>query len=371
MLIALFVFLGIFGATFVILKNSFSKELSRELNEIYSEYSSTQQVLKGDCLIISAKSVGDYVVINGEDVFSYDVIRNVTENGLKFSYGKFGDVCFKTFNLDNIDLIIGIDCSRNIQALKNLQSNILLILAVTYLIFGLIVCAFSIKVFRPMQESLFRQKEFLSNAGHELKTPITIISASADVLAKDNDNKYLLNIKNQSKRLEFLVQDMLTLAQIDEEKFRVNKENVCISNLILECVLPFEETAFISGKNLIIDVDENLYKNIDANSLKSVVNVLLDNAFKYSSDKGIIKVWLKKSGKKLNLGVFNTGSLIPSELSDKIFERFYRGENSRSRDYGGNGLGLAIAKNICAINNWKISASSIYDVSMTINLEIN
>lgn len=370
MLIALFVFACIFGATFFILKHSFSERLSDKLNSVSKTYQTDGKILQHDCLLISAVSIGDYTVINGEDIYSYDAILKITENGLRFAYGKIGDVCFKTFNISNGKLIVAIDCSELILSHKTLQTNVLFILAVCYLLFGLIICAFSVKVFRPMQESLFRQKEFLSNAGHELKTPITVISASTDVLLKEGDNKYLKNIKTQSKRLEFLVEDMLTLAQIDEEKFAVNKERVSVSNLILECALPFEETAFISGKNFVIDVEENLYKNIDANSLKTVVNVLLDNAFKYSNDNGSIKISLKKIGNNLNFCVFNTGSLIPSELENKIFERFYRGEDSRNRDYGGNGLGLSIAKNICSINNWKISAKSVYGVSMTLTLEI-
>lgn len=370
MLIGLFSFFVIFGAVCLALRISFHESVSKNLSEISTNYQENNEILRKDCLIISAKSKGDFTIVNGEDYFSYPDTIEIIDGGLNFNSGKLNSICYKAFSHANGKLIVAIDCEALISALNTIQNRTLIILLIVYAVYSLIICAFSVKVFRPMQESLFRQKEFLSNAGHELKTPLTIISASADVLMADGENKYVENIKAQTKRLEFLVNDMLTLAQIDEEKFKVNKQNVNVSNLILECALPFEEKAFIEGKTFLIEIAENIYKNVDAKSLKTIINVLLDNAFKYSNDKGTIKLSLKQIGNKAVFVAYNTGSLIPSELSDKIFERFFRGENSRSREHGGNGLGLSIAKNLCALNGFKIKAKSVYNQDMTITLEI-
>ena len=226
----------------------------------------------------------------------------------------------------------------------------------------------SLSVFDPIKETLFKQKQFISNASHELKTPLTIISANAEVLKQNGDNQWIDNITSQTERLNLLVNDMLSLAKIDEAKEQLSILNFNLSEVVTNEALAFDALAFEKGKNLSLFIQPNLQYKGDIKSVKNIVNILLDNAVKHANTGGEIALYLKKDGNKTSLVVFNTGSDIPNSDSQKVFERFYRSDQSRSRESGGSGLGLSIAKGIADNNKWKITATSKYQESMTITL---
>lgn len=366
--IALAVFSLIFAVSVIVIRSTSTKYVSVELDSISSSYASNSTIYRQDALIIQIRSVGEPEILFSGGDYSTELYFELVNLAKNIDSGSIGNVFFKTTPSNQGTLLVALDMSEYLDFVKFLYSRILLVLVAFYVIFSLIICACSVKVFRPLQESVHRQKQFISDAGHELKTPITIISASCDVLAKTEKSKYLQNIIDQTKRLEFLVNDMLTLAKIDEEKFAQAKERISLSQEIEKCSLPFEEAAFESGKLYIVDINENIEITTDAKSVTTVVNVLLDNAFKYADKNGTIKLSLKTENNKPTLTVFNTGSEILNENSNKIFERFYRGEDSRARELGGNGLGLAIAKNVCNLCGWKISANSKYKESMEIKV---
>ena len=212
---------------------------------------------------------------------------------------------------------------------------------------------------------------FISDASHELKTPLTIISASTDVIRKDPVNaQWINNIKLQTQRLEGLVNDMLTLAKFDEAKFTVCPTRVNLSEVVTDCVLPFEALAYEKGKQLSLSVEKDVFANCDLNCLKKVVTILTDNAVKYAEERSIIYVSLVKEGDKAIFTTKNDGSIIHEKDSNRIFERFYRGDSSRSRESGGSGLGLSIAKSFADANKWKLSAKSVYGKTMTITLTV-
>jgi signal transduction histidine kinase len=223
-------------------------------------------------------------------------------------------------------------------------------------------------VFQPIVESNLKQKQFISNASHELKTPLAVISANADVLKQAGDNTWLSNIRSQTNRMNVLVGDMLTLAKMDEGKINLINTAFSLSELVVNSTLPFDAVAFEKGKTIDVDVDENVNIVGDEESAKKIINILLDNAVKHADERGEIKVSLKKENGRIALTVFNSGSLVPNIDSSKVFERFYRGDSSRARESGGSGLGLAIARGIADANKWKISAESQYGISMSITV---
>ena len=169
--------------------------------------------------------------------------------------------------------------------------------------------------------------------------------------------------------MEILITDMLTLAKIDEEKIKLVKEKFNLSDTVVACTLPFDALAFEKGLTLELNIPNNVKYEGDSGSVKKILSILLDNSIKYTSNNGKIIVSLKTEP-KLTITVFNTGSEIPDSEATKIFERFYRGDNSRARSTGGSGLGLAIAKSIAEANKWKISAKSIYGNSMSITIQM-
>ena len=277
----------------------------------------------------------------------------------------FDKIYYRIIPMKAETLLVAADMSDYYEKATKSVLIILFTLLILYLILALVVWGLSFKVFQPIKETLYKHKKFISDASHELKTPIAVISANADVLASKTDNdKFVKSIKSQAKRMSLLVTDMLTLAKMDETTFTPLKESFNLSNAVTESVLPFDAVAFENGKTLLSEIESGIDYVGDRESVKKVVNILLDNAVKYSSVGGTIKVTLAKNV----LTISNTGSDIKDIDSDKIFERFFRGDASRSRDTGGSGLGLSIAKSIANANKWDIKAVSKFGESMTITI---
>lgn len=314
-----------------------------------------------------------YVVVVGEGIYPRERLDAVVQSAKSFSE-EIGSAngLFYYFPRSGEDVIIFVaDISESVLAKKTDGNTAIILLLVIYVILFFIVLGASYAIFQPVQDNFYRQKRFISDASHELRTPVAIISANADVLENYVDNDYLKSIKKQTKRLEALVSDMLTLARTEEEKISLKKEEVCLSDEVNEVILPYEAILFENGKTLFTDIAENVTAVIDRHSFKTVLGILIDNAVKHSADKAVIRVSLKKEASRAVLTVFNEGSGVLSQDSEKVFQRFYRSDESRSRDSGGSGLGLSIAKTVSEANKWKISAKSVYGVSMTITLIVS
>jgi len=212
---------------------------------------------------------------------------------------------------------------------------------------------------KPVEEAFEKQKRFISDASHELKTPLAVISVNAEVLAGDiGTNKYLSYIQSESTRMNTLVNNLLTLARLDASKNNSVFSTFDLSNAVESIALTFESTAFEAHKNYALKITEDLSYFGDANQIKQVVAILIDNAIKHADENGLVEITLKPVGDKLQLEVLNTGAGIPDDQQDKIFQRFYRYDESRSKTTGGYGLGLAIAKSIVAEHQGKIKVNS-------------
>ncbi len=242
----------------------------------------------------------------------------------------------------------------------SLEKNISLRLFWTCLFIGLvgIVFLFILIVFlskwivKPVQTSFDKQKQFIADASHELKTPLTIITTNAEVLAGTmNDNKWLNHILTQTQRMSLLIKNLLELAKLDNYNTSIHFTEFDMSKAITNTALSFESLAYEYGKTFHMDIQENISLYGNEPSIRHLLTLLLDNAFKYSEPKGTITVSLKQHGDKRILTVKNTGNPIPKEEQKRIFERFYRSDTSRSRETGGYGLGLSIA--ISIVNNHK------------------
>ncbi|WKY45895.1 ATP-binding protein [Eubacteriaceae bacterium ES2] len=208
---------------------------------------------------------------------------------------------------------------------------------------------------KPVEEAFEKQKQFISDASHELKTPISVISINADVLENEiGENKYLSYIKMESNRMDYLVNDLLTLARMDSIKNRDYYKVFDLSQVTEGVSLTFESCAYELNKILQIDIQKNIMLYGDSEKIKQLLSILVDNAIKYASDCGMIRVSLEMKNDERHLSVFNTGEGISLSERNKIFERFYRVDASRSKKTGGYGLGLAIAKSIVEQHGGKI-----------------
>lgn len=212
---------------------------------------------------------------------------------------------------------------------------------------------------RPIQEAFDRQNRFIADAGHELKTPIAVIQANADVLENEQGNsKWLSYIKMETHRMDGLVKDLMFLTSMEE----VSKTNeaVNLSSTVEGAALPFEALAFEKRMSLEAAVQPNVTVKGNSFQLEKLVSILLSNAVKYGKEGGSISVSLCDKHKNAVLKIRNTGVGIQACDKERIFERFYRVDKARSRADGSYGLGLAMAKEISDIHNGKLSVESEY-----------
>lgn len=217
---------------------------------------------------------------------------------------------------------------------------------------------------KPVEKAWNQQKEFIANASHELKTPLTVILTNTDVVLSnyedtvENQSKWLNYIKNETIRMSKLVNNLLCIAKYDANRIKLIYSKIDLSNLISSICLQYEPLIFENNKTLITDIDDNIEFFGDEDKLKQVVNILMDNALKYSLDNGTIKLSLKKiKQSSICLTVSNTSEYISKKQLENIFNRFYRIDDSRNRKTGGSGLGLNIAKTIIESHKGTISAS--------------
>lgn len=372
MTILFIVFLVIFCAVSILINNSNDRNIERILRDTKENFFMTEEhvVSPNGLIVVLATDRSILQSFCDETVFTQKEVIDITKQVTSRPYnnGKVGNIYYFLEPYQQGELLIASDLSDIVSAHRLAILNTFTILITIYLFLFFVVWSLSFKVFRPIREAFFRQKQFISNASHELKTPLAIISANADVLNQNQNNKWIESIKSQTNRMDVLVADMLSLAQFDEGKIKLNKQEFNISQLVMGVALPFDAVAFEKGKTLTLDIEENLNFFGDIQSVKKIVDILIDNAIKHAESNSEIILTLKKESNKITLSVYNKGSLIPYEHSNKIFERFYRGDVSRSRDSGGSGLGLSIAKSISDANKWKISAVSHYNDSMKITV---
>lgn len=218
-------------------------------------------------------------------------------------------------------------------------------------------------IIKPVKISFDKQKQFITDASHELKTPLSVIVASSEAL-EDNpeEKKWLKNIKNEAERMNLLITDLLELAE-SENQVQKNCEIGDLSKTVELSVLTFEGKIYEKKRKLNYQIEESIQMKMNENSIRQLVEILLDNAIKHAKEKGRIEVSLRQKGSEIILEVKNQGKEIPKEELEKIFERFYRVDKARNRSENHYGLGLAIAKNIVENHHGKISASSLDGVT--------
>ena len=230
----------------------------------------------------------------------------------------------------------------------------------------------------PIAEAWDKQKQFIADASHELKTPLTVIATNTDVVlanAEDtvqNQSKWLTYIKSETARMSKLVSDLLYIAKSDVNEVAMVMNEFNLSHTTLGVCLVFETVAFENGKILDTDIEENISYKGDEDRIKQLITILVDNAIVHSNGNANIMVSLKRDNKdKIKLSVSNTnGEDIPKGCEERLFERFFRVDKARNRSSGSHGLGLNIAQSIVKNHNGSISVTSTKDhvVTFTVTL---
>lgn len=228
---------------------------------------------------------------------------------------------------------------------------------ISLIIIFFILCIVSRRVIRPIADSIEKQKQFITDAGHELKTPLAIIGANTEVLEMLNGkNEWTESIKNQTTRLDKLVKSLLQLAKMEERAEEVVFSDFDLSAAAAEAAEPFGIMAQQKNRGFTTHIQPGIRMNGDENGIKTLVSVLTDNAIKYAPDGGFVDVSLSIQGKNIRLDIKNTDPGTDEKELNRLFDRFYRADSSRSRETGGFGIGLSIARTIVEANRGKISA---------------
>lgn len=259
---------------------------------------------------------------------------------------------------NDTDILVFLDVTDRLSSVTELIKFSLIVGLLSMLLFVLIVSLFSQKAIKPMIDNMERQREFVTNAGHELKTPIAIISANTEVLEMMNGkNEWTDSIMSQVKRLSGLVNNLLRLARM-EESADIVLENVDFSKEakdVAESMRPVIENA---DKTLTVSIEEGVIVQAEASNLHELVNILVDNAAKYCDDHGLIRVELYKKGKNAILNVSNDYENADKTDTKRFFERFYREDESHNSGKQGYGIGLSMAEQIVKMFGGKISAAT-------------
>lgn len=226
------------------------------------------------------------------------------------------------------------------------------------------------RIVKPFSENYEKQKQFITDAGHELKTPLTIIDADAEVLEMDvGENEWLTDIRTQTKRLAQLTNSLIQLSRMEEQP-QLEKIEFPLSDLVEETVETFQALARTQKKVLSSRIQPMISMNGDEKSIRQLVTILLDNAVKYSDDGGRIEVALEKQKNLVRLSVFNTADSVPRESLSCLFNRFYRADPSRNSKTGGYGLGLSIASAVVAAHKGRIQATTQDEKSLLIAVSL-
>lgn len=259
---------------------------------------------------------------------------------------------------ENDTMYIFVDCTNEIASFKNFFLVSVVVGFSAFVAVFLLVFFLSGKVMKPIAESYAKQKSFITDASHEIKTPLTIIGANTEVLEmQGTSNEWTENIKEQVKRLSSLTEKLVFLARMDEENQTLKTTDFSLSDAVEETVKPFCAVAVSKGLTIEYDIRKNISYCGDETLIRQLVSLLLDNALKYSDENGKIFVQLKTTGGKIQLTVANPAQELSGDLN-VLFERFYRNDKSRNSQTGGHGIGLSVAKAIVEAHKGKIAANS-------------
>ena len=312
-----------------------------------------------------------YVFLDGEEVTSYSLVdafttdeiseiekkitevgknpvfnRISTETGNKYMYdvSPFGDRGVKKF--------VVIDYTDIYKTLRTLGITLVCVAIVGMAAMLIFYYYYAKKAIQPVKQSFERQQELIANASHELKTPLTIVRTNLELIASDptatveDNQKWLESAEYQVGRMHSLILDMLDLTRIDATKSNIERNQIDINEIIEGMMLSFEAVCYEKSIELSYQANENIKVNANKSEIEKLVGILLDNAIKYTPDKGSIKVEITRQRRNAILTFYNTGDGISKENLTNIFDRFFKADVSHEEKSNSFGLGLSIAKSI-------------------------
>ena len=265
--------------------------------------------------------------------------------------------------------IIFLDCRRQLDNFQNFLLTTFGVSSIGLFAVFVLMVYLSARIVKPFSDNYEKQKRFITDAGHELKTPLTVIEADTEILEMDfGENEWLLDIQGQTKRLEDLTNALVMLSRVEEGTNREMKIELPLSDIVEEVCHAFQAPAKVQGKSLNSTIASMISMKGDEKAIRGLITILLDNAVKYTNENGYISVGLEKKKNRIYLSVFNTTEYISKEQISHLFDRFYRTDSSRNSQTGGYGLGLSIAAATVKSHRGKIIAETEDEKSLRITV---
>ena len=300
------------------------------------------------------------IINHSNNTSNFEVEKIVKEIINKDKGINIGDLYFNnySYNYNNDTIVIINTTNINHRLIVTLTKSIIILIIFEIIIY-FVSKALTIRITKTAKEAFDKQKDFIADASHELKTPLAVIMASSDELKSDKKNeKYIENIKYESERMNNLIKSLLDLSKLEKGISINNYKEENISKIIEKVALTFEAIAYENNVEIKTNIEENITYKCSKEEIERLISIILDNAIKHSYKDTTIKLNLNKDKNNINIEIINKGDPIKSRDEEKIFERFYRADKSRNRDSNRYGLGLAIAKNITTNHNGTIKAYS-------------
>lgn len=268
--------------------------------------------------------------------------------------------------------IIFLDCDRSLSAVRTTLFSSLLVSALGLGAVFLLLLLLSGRIVRPMAESYEKQRRFITDAGHELKTPLTIIGADTDLAEMEfGENEWLADIRRQTRRLSDLTEDLIYLSRMEEERPPIQPIEFPLSDVAEEMAQSFQAASRQQGKELETDIQPMLSCTGDEKAIRQLFSILLDNAMKYAPAGGRVALRVFRQGRTVQISVSNpTVQPVDRDQLGRLFERFYRGDSARDSQTAGHGLGLSIARSIVQAHKGTIRAESPDGCSLTLTISL-
>ena len=322
---------------------------------------------------VTVNDAGDVLSVDTGKIAAVDMADAVEYAQEALESGKergfIDDYRWRKADTEDGALLLFLDCGRNLDTFRSFLLTSIAVSALGLLAVFLLILAFSGRVVRPVAESYEKQKRFITDAGHEIKTPLAIIEADADVLEMEleGESEWLSDIRLQTRRLTDLTNDLVYLSRMEERADGAPFVDFPLSDVVDETAQSFHSRAMQKRQTFTGELERGLTLHGDEKAIRQLVSILLDNAVKYAPEDGEIRLKLARQGRYAALSVWNTTETrIPRESLDKLFDRFYRTDPSRSSETGGHGIGLSIAKAVVGAHRGKITAETADEQSLRI-----
>ena len=319
---------------------------------------------------------GDVVHINTNHIASIteaqartysEIVENINDqkwslaNFLSSDFGKYGDFYYEIGTMSNgCQIIAFLDSSTQLLISNHVIAQTVLICGSGLLITFILVTIFSNRLIRPEIENVRRQKQFITNASHELKTPLAVIRANTEIEEMmHGEDEWTQSTMRQVDRLNGLIQNLVMITRAQEKEDKSVLSDVDVSRMVEESVDPYESLSQQEKKELVRNITPDVHMVADESKIRQLTTILIDNAFKYCDDKGTITVALDQTGRKKTTRLVVSNNYADGATVDynQFFERFYREDKAHTQGKGGYGIGLSIAESICHSYNGSINVS--------------